>query len=296
MRCRLFLLLFVSFFHGTLFAQPWDDWVREVNWDGVSHWSRYMLTYPAFQGPNSLPVPRIANGRPDSNFSVSLTGNLHYSKGDKTQNIAVYANYPIVKDVISFDAAWVPYERFSLSHEVIRKRHINPEFYREKEAMGELHLNTNFQLLKKWRKHIDLALRLGYRFPCGSSFGAARYTDGPGYHFDVSFGKPFRNSPLKWIGMVGFYTWQIISDKHRQDDAFLFGSGLEWNARNTRIQVYGAGYLGYLEGSGDKPVVVRANMERRFGRMSAVLGFQQGINDFEYTSVEFGAKYFLKKY
>jgi hypothetical protein len=275
-------------------AQTFTQWAQTVNWDGVSHWSKYMITQPAYQGPNSLPVPRIGNGSIDSNFSISATGNFHFSKGDNTQNLSLYANYCLVKDVISFDAAWVPYEHFTMSQAVKEKRHVFSQFFYDTDASGELHLNTNFQLLNKWKKYIRLAARVGYRFPTGSGFGAARYTDGPGYYFDLSFGKPFNRSAIKWVGMLGFYSWQVESEKHNQDDAFLFGTGLEWNKNNWRIQTNVAGYLGYLKNSGDKPVVCRFNMEKKIKTISLLLGFQQGLHDFGFTSAEFGVKYFFK--
>jgi hypothetical protein len=254
-----------------------------------------MITMPAYMGPNALPVPRTGNGSLDSISSIAVTGNLHFSKGDNTQNFTLYANYALVKNVISFDASWSPYEHFTMSHEIKTKRHVFSQFYYDREAVGDIMLNTNFQLLNKWRKHIQLVLQVGYRFPAGSGFGLARTSDGPGYHFDLSFGKPFRDSHLKWIGMAGFYTWQIVSDRHRQDDAFLFGNGLEWNTKTLRLQTYVAGYLGYLDKSGDKPVVARATMEKKLKKSSLLLGFQQGLHDFKYSSVEMGMKYFLNK-
>jgi hypothetical protein len=271
-------------------AQTFTRWAQVVGWDGVSHWSKYMISMPAYQGPNSLPVPRITNGSIDSSFSIAATGQLHYSKGDNTQNINIYANYCLVKDRISFDMAWVPYERYTMSTAIKEKRHVFSQFYNDQEAAGEIHLNTNIQLLNKWRQHIQLALRIGYRFPSGSGFGAARYTDGPGYYFDLSAGKNIGHTPLKWVGMLGFYTWQIESAEHNQDDAFLFGSGLEYNKRLLRLQAYVAGYLGYLKNSGDKPIVFRLQAEKRFNRLSALLSFQHGLHDFEFTSVEAGAK------
>jgi hypothetical protein len=293
MQKRLLILLVTALpFFAT--AQTFDQWAATVGWDGVSHWSRYMITMPAYQGPNSLPVPRIGNGSLDSNFSFAATANLHFSKGDNTQNLLLYVNYPLVREVISLDAKWVPYEHYKMSAGVKARRHVFSHFYNDSQATGELHLNTNISILKKWQQHIRLALRIGYRLPCGSGFGAARYTDGPGYHFDLSFGKDIKGTSLQWIGMLGFYTWQIESDKHNQDDAFLLGTGLEWNRRMCKIQAYIAGYLGYLQGSGDKPVVVRAGIEKKIKRHSFLLNLQQGIHDFDYSSVEAGFKYVIR--
>ncbi len=290
-------LILISFFLITTShakAQTFDRWAQVVGWDGVSHWSKYMISMPDYLGPNALPVPRISNGSIDSIFSVAALGQLHFSKGDNTQNVLLTANYCLVKDVISFDVAWVPYERYTMSLAIKEKRHVFIQFYNDKEATGEVQLNTNIQLLNKWRKDIHLALRIGYRFPSGSGFGAARFSDVPGYNFDLSFGKIINHSPLKWIGMLGFYTWQIESEKHNQDDAFLFGTGLEWNKKSLKVQSYVAGYLGYLQNSGDKPIVFRTQIEQQIKKTSLLVGFQKGLHDFAYTSVEFGAKYRIK--
>lgn len=290
--------LFTLFFFLALFqsrAQTFTRWAEVVGWDGVSHWKRYLIHQPAFLGPNALPVPKLGNGRIDSSFFIGVTGNLHYSPGDKTQNLMVYANYCLVKDLISFDLAWMPYEKYQLNVATKEKRHVFSQFYFDKEAAGEVHLNTNIQVLNKWRKHIGLALQVGYRFPSGSGFGAARFTDAPGYYFNLSAGKTLGKKGLQWNTMLGFYTWSIDVEGHNQNDAFLFGTGLEWNRKNWRLQTNIAGYLGYLENSGDKPVVYRFQAEKRLKKTSLLLGFQQGLHDFKYSSFEFGGKWFLGK-
>ena len=93
--------------------------------------------------------------------------------------------------------------------------------------------------------------------------------------------------------MLGFYSWQIISDRHRQNDAFLFGTGAEWNAKYFRLQTYVAGYVGYLKME-DRPVVFRAHAEKKFKRSSLLFGFQQGLHDFKYSTAELGIKYRIK--
>jgi len=74
----------------------------------------------------------------------------------------------------------------------------------------------------------------------------------------------------------------------------LFGNGLEWNTKSLRLQTYVAGYIGYLDKSGDKPIVFRATAEKKLKRSSLLLGFQQGLHDFKYSSGEVGVKYRLK--
>jgi hypothetical protein len=291
-RYLFFLLLLTS---GYAKAQDFDWWAKLVTWDGVTPWQRYLITTPAYLGPNALPVPFISNGSIDSINSVSLTGNFHFSKGDNTQNLVVYGNYCLVKNRLAFDIGWVPYEHFRMSHTVKEKRHVFSHYYYDQSAQGEIHFNTNVQLLARWRKYIDLALRIGYRLPTSNGLGSARFTDAPGYYLDVSAGKPFRGTGWKMIGMAGLYVWQTNLDGRRQNDAFLFGAGLEWNYSGWRIQAYGSGYLGYMNNLGDKPILFRTNLERRGKRVHGLLRFQQGISDFGYSSFEAGLRYAFKE-
>jgi hypothetical protein len=267
-------------------AQSFSWWADNVMWDGVTEWPRYIIAAPAYLGPNALPVPRISNGSVDSAIWLAATGSLHFSRGDHTQNIALYANYCLVKDLISFQAGWIPYEHYSLTHDIKTRRHVFSHFYFDKQATGDIELSTTIQLLKRWRNYIHLAFRTGYRIPTSSGVGSARFTDAPGYYFDFSCGKPLSRSNLKWIAMAGFYAWQLVAGGYGQDDAFLFGSGMEWNHPWLRMQTYIAGYFGYLKG--DDPVVLRSSAEKRFKHWTLLLSFQQGLHDFGYSSVEIG--------
>jgi hypothetical protein len=95
--------------------------------------------------------------------------------------------------------------------------------------------------------------------------------------------------------MLGFYSWQMINYNRRQDDAFLFGTGAEWNTKTIRLQSYVAGYLGYLENGGDKPIVFRTTLEKKLKRTSLLVGFQQGLHDFKYSTIEAGVKLSFEK-
>jgi len=290
---------FFTFFlilYGHVYAQDFNWWAKLVKWDNITPWQRYIKTNPAYMGPNALPVPFISNGSIDSIHSFGVTGNFHFSKGDNTQNLALYANYCLAKDVISFDMYWVPYERYQMSHSIKEERHVFSHYYYDKSAQGEIHLNTNIQLLRKWRQYIHLALRIGYRLPTSNGLGTARFTDAPGYYVDVSAAKPFnKESFWKLIGMAGLYVWQTNLDGQRQNDAFLFGGGLEWNPSLWRVQIYGSGYLGYMNNEGDKPILFRTHIERRGKKINGILKFQQGLYNFKYSSVEGGIRYIYKK-
>ncbi len=269
-------------------AQSIGWWENVVHWDGVTHWERYINYMPGFLGPNALPVPHISNGSIDSINSFGFSGNYHFSKDDHTQNVSIYANYCLVKNKISFDVFAVPVEHFTMSHLLKEERKVFALHYYDRYAMGDVYLNTNIQLINNPIKRIQSALRIGYRF-ASSQIGAARFSDAPGYYFDISFSKTFHTaSALKWIAMAGGYVWQCdnIIIRQRQDDAFLFGSGLEWNKTNTRIQTYIAGYRGYHPQSRDKPYLFRISLDKRTRRNNWFFQFQQGLHNFNYSSIE----------
>jgi hypothetical protein len=279
----------------SLQAQTFDWWQNNVNWDGATHWWKYLITSPAYFGPNAFTVPAMNNGSIDSVISLGASANFHFSKGDQTQNIMLYGNYTTKQNTISVDAQFVPYERFSMSHEKKTERRVYYKNYYDNNTVGDVVVNTTIQLFNKWRPRFHTALRIGIRMPSGGGQGAARYADVPSYWIDVGWALPFTSPEWKWMGMAGFLVWQTNDDGDlRQNDAFLFGSGLEWNRSGMRVQGYCAGYLGY-KNNGDKPIVFRVNIEKSKKRNIYLFRLQQGVNDFDYFSMEAGLKYLFPK-
>src|SRR5436189_6078657 len=95
---KLFLttLLVCLFFHAT--AQTQAEWAQTVNWDGVSHWSKYIRVRAAYLGPNALAVPQLSNASLDSSRSAGITAQLHFSAGDNTQSIVPDGNSALVRE------------------------------------------------------------------------------------------------------------------------------------------------------------------------------------------------------
>jgi hypothetical protein len=289
-RPTILLLLFIQGCFFTASSQTQQQWAQYVHWDGVTHWSRYINMIPGKMGPNAIPVPLMGNGNLDSNYSVAVTGQFHSRPGETAQSIVLYATIPLVKNVITLDVSYLPVEFYKMSDSLKHERHVYYEFYNDKSAGGDVYLNMNIRILKKLEKKIQLAFRAGYRYPASNGFGSARFTDDMGYYLDLSAGKPLGNSGWKLIGMAGFYCWQIDRNDLRQDDAFLFGAGVEVNKKNWFFQTNISGYLGYLEDQGDKPILYRALLEKKINKIALLLRFQQGLHDFKYTTVEAGVK------
>jgi hypothetical protein len=284
------------FFLSILFTlklqgQTAEKWAANVNWDGVSPWQKYIIYSPLFMGPSALPVPLTGNGSIDSLNSFSMYGAVHVSKGDITNNLRLSANYCLVKNLISFDLTWIPVEYYQMSHALKTERRVYYEFYDDKKAAGDICLNTNFQLFNSKLKNSRVALRIGYRFPSSSGVGAARYTDAPGYYFDVSAAR-FLTKHKKWviISMLGFYVWQL--NTYGQNDAFLFGAGVEYTSAKWRWKFNSSGYTGWI-GNGDSPVKVNTSLERKCKHFSLVLNIGHGLKDYIYSSAEAGIRFDL---
>lgn len=96
-----FLATVIAF--SKTYGQTQEEWARTVNWDGVSHWSKYIITQPGYMGPNALPVPFIGNGATDSSNYVGTSLSFHSMKGDKVKDWALFGNYCLVKDLVSID-------------------------------------------------------------------------------------------------------------------------------------------------------------------------------------------------
>lgn len=286
-RLVLFLCLLIQ--TCPLPAQDIHWWMRNVNWDGYSHWSKYINYVPGNLGPNALPVPILSNGNIDSLNSFSVSGMYHSMKGDQTKNLALYGNYVVVKNRISIDAFWVPVEYFNVSHELKEQRKIYYYVYDQKTATGDLHVNINFNLLNKIRDKVQLKLRTGYRYATSSQPAAARMTDAPGYYFDVSAGKPFhKTSKWKLVAMAGFLVWQYPTGL--QDDAIFYGGGVEYNHKQFQLQTNVTGFCGYVN-NGDRPMVYRLRIGRIRKGMNWFIQFQEGLHDFKYTTGEVGGKF-----
>lgn len=279
----IFVLIFGLLVSFKLKPQDYEWWNEIHNWDGISKWEDYIIKSPGFLGPNALPVPRVTNGTVPENLEFQIATDFHFSKGDKTQNIFLWINYPVVKNIISMEFYVVPFEHYKMTEEM-RDLRFSRDYDGEGISGGDIYFATLIQILKEKDRWPDIALRLTCKTASSENLGGARFTDSPGYFFDLSFGKKI--SPgIKLSGMAGFYVWQIDYYNglitHRQDDAFLFGISAENTIKNLSVSNTIAGYLGYIDIK-DKPIVYRLDLKKKFGKIDVHAGYQYGINDVKY--------------
>jgi len=284
-------------------------WNRQQNWDGVTHWSSYMILSPYYMGPNALNVPFSEKGRVDEQTSFRLYSDVWFSSGDHTRDVGVHLYLPVVSKVIALEVWGVGWESYAMTSALAAKRRVRHE-QASGSASGDAYFATVVSLLRD-RKFPDLALRIALRTASGGKLCDARYTDAPGYFFDLSAGKNIpighkNENYLRGFAMFGFYVWQMNPALYRQDDAILFGSGVDIHLDKSILSMSMAGYWGYLGNSKliiinplqpipyyDRPVVWRMSYAHKWKKWKMTLRLQGGINDFMYTSVQCSMSYSL---
>lgn len=284
-------LLFITILLGCRSAncQDWTWWNEKHNWDGVTHWTRYLIVSPSYLGPNALPVPAIKCGTILQDFTLDIGAAGHFSQGDKTTNLYTDIFIPVCENRAGLNLTWIPLEYYrmdTLTRDERRARDYDGKGF----ATGDLIIGTYIQILKERARLPGILLTINLKAATGSNMEGARYADSPGYHFDLSFGKsyPVEKPHLRYIrvyGMTGLYVYQTHYDKNYQNDAFLYGAGinLEWERFIIENQL--GGYIGYI-GDGDRPMVYRVKIRsNRDARLNYAVLFQQGIHDFDYSTI-----------
>jgi len=252
------------------------------------HWSDLIIMSPKYMGPNALPVPDIRKGKINSNWELTTNFSYHFFEYDNTVDFSAKLNIPLAKDIVVLELYGVVVEYFKMDSILKQERNtFDPEW--KNYAFGDLNFATIIQLLKNHDKLPDISLRLNCRTASGTNLRAARYTDMPGYFFDLSFGKKIelKEKTIKNINiysMLGFYVWQTNSTRHRQTDAFFYGLGVDLNFTKIELSNSFGGYIGYI-GNGDKSMVYRIHFMYLTKHVNYKIGWQTGINDFLYNSL-----------
>jgi hypothetical protein len=296
MRIRHFILICIILFNTLnpiLRGQDYSWWNEKHNWDGVTHWSRYIIISPSYLGPNALPVPRVNTGTITNDPSWEFGADGHYNPGDKTINLATLFTIPLAQNRVALDIDWIPGEYYrmdTLTRDIRRARDYDGKGF----STGNLVIGTYIQLLKDRDRLPDMMLGINLKTATGSNLGAARHTDSPGYYFDLSFGKKFpaersRIDHIHLYSMVGLYVYQTHYNKNYQNDAFLFGAGINLEFQKIIVEYNLGGYIGYI-GDGDKPVVYRLALKtNRDKTWNFKFHYQQGIHDFDYSTFRLSA-------
>jgi len=257
-------------------------------WDGITHWTRYMITNPGYMGPNALPVPELRSGLVGSEIRIQNGYSYFHNKMDPTHSMFTRVIVPIYKNKLAVEFSVVPLEFFNMDSALRWERHTHL-LKGEGIAFGDIYFGSNIQLIKDHKSLPDLVLRLMCKTASGGHLAEARYTDSPGYYVDLNFGKKIGNAKdgklhARITGMFGFMAWQTYLPNNRQNDAFIFGGGLLLSSKSIEFHNNISGYFGYMN-LGDQPIVFKSDLTLKGRNTDFKLGYIYGINDFDYQSI-----------
>lgn len=287
-------------FSNLSFAQKdYSWWNNQHNWDGTTHWSRYIILSPAYMGPNALPIPEVKNGLISQNATLNVSVDYHHSKGDQTQNAFLQFFTPLFSNRVGLNVTWVPYEIYE-TDTITRDLRRDRERSGNGGSPGDIYFSTFIQLVEDHDFLPEMVLSMNFKTASGGGLSSARHTDAPAYFFDLSTGKsiPLGGNLFKTIRphlMFGFYVWQTFRQDYYQNDALLYGGGVDLKGEKLEITNAIGGYYGYIN-DGDRPMVYRFDVKLKpKGLLNYSLRFQQGLNDFEFSTFRLGAEINLNK-
>ena len=274
----------------------WDWWAQNISQRNLptdGRWRDYLIISPGFMGPNALPVPEISKGRVNNELRLETGLQGHFSPGDKTYNTYMDLNLNLAKDRVSLLVYGYLAEHFAMDTLTRDKRMLSGFYYNpEGWAVGDVYFGTEIQLWKAENSFADVMLRMITRAASGGKEGAARYTDTPGYYFDLSLGKTktFEKMAMRTNFMLGFYVWQ--TNILGQNDALLYGIGSDFIFEKFDISTSLDGYIGYID-DGDKPMLWRVEFNRKREKIDYLVQYQLGLIDNDYHAIKLSLIYHI---
>ena len=212
---------------------------------------------------------------------------FHFKDGDNTQDLSGRFYYPFAGAKIAIEVYGVMLEHYSMS-DAIRDERVARDKDARGLAIGDLYFSSMIQLLRD-RKFPDTVLRLACKTASGGRLDAARYADSPGYFLDLNFSKNLssglRNTQWVPFGMLGFYSWQTNDDMNLQDDALLYGAGMDIRFKEMTVSNSLSGYHGYKD-NGDRPIVYTFDLQKKLKHQTFRIQYLYGLHDWIYQTVK----------
>lgn len=258
---------------------------------------QHIVITPGFMGPNALPVPDIKTGILPSKLNLKIAYENHSSDGDKTNNFYTELYVPLQAKKVGLFVSVVPIEFYDVDEATLLARNIETTDGKG-TAGGDIYVGTYIQLLQDHKSLPDLLLTINLRTASGTMLEEARYANSPGYFFDLSAGKEITLGSsflpsMRLYAMGGLYVYQTHRTDFRQNDAILYGAGIDLNFNKFILKNAFGGYSGFVR-DGDRPALVRSTLQTNFDSMlNYEVGFQKGIADQKYTTVRFGLNFDL---
>ena len=298
MKVRFYLIAIILFSTGfPAFSQNnnpyqwWDELHDFPNAAGDVR-ERYIVLSPGYMGPNALRVPELINGIIENNISFDSRLEYHSGNGDHTLNGFFRFNLPLAKDRAMLYVSSISLEYFDVQPGTRDERRMM-EIDGKGTASGDMAFGVVYRLFDE---HANGALNVVFRAHAKTTTGGdlknARYTDASMFHWDGIFSKTVlkneRSSFLVKL-MLGFYTWQTNYNRlpngsdHFQNDAALYGVGLEYQGNRWFWNMDVSGYHGYV-GNRDYPTFWRNQLGYRFEKSSLTMHVNVGLKRWDWNT------------
>jgi hypothetical protein len=262
------------------------SWWNELhNWKpGDPGWRNWIIMSPGYLGPNALPVPEVKRGFLNENTEIEVTASNHFNPDDPTQDISARAYFPFSSNKIAVEFYGVIMEHFAFSERIRDER-----FARIKDgkgyAFGDFYFSTLIQI-SKGHKFPNTLLRMTGKTASGNKLEGARYTDSPGYFFDLSFSKDLGlvdKILFRPFALAGFYSWQTNDELNLQNDAYMYALGGDFVKGSWLFSTSLSGYSGY-KNQRDKPMQLNFEVRRDWDKSAARIQFIHGLRDYDYET------------
>jgi hypothetical protein len=293
-----FLILFLSLSFFSIKAQNLDWWDALHNYPNAAGPDRldYIVIAPGYMGPNALRMPLLGNVIIEDHISFDIRFESHQGNGDKTINPFLQFNFPIKKGRALFYVNSIPIESYEVTPETRDERRMM-DFSGKGRTTGDISFGVIYKIFDEnlnWPFNFSLTAHT--KTTTGGNIANARFTDASMFHWQGAFSKTFAKTDRSHLlakAMLGFYTWQtninglINGSTSRQNDAPLYGIGLEYETGLWHFDTDFSGYYGY-QGHRDYPGFLRFNMVRDIPGGEISLGYNVGIKTWDWNTFSIG--------
>ena len=270
-------------------------WHRKHNAGYELPWYSYLNISPKFMGPNALPIPDLQRGELETETEFKFDTRYHSTQGDNTYDLFTAIKIPF-GDRIMIETYFVAIEKYQMDT-VLRDERFARQYDAKGIIGGDIYFATSI-LIAKEKRHPSLVFRAGLKTASGLHMNNARYTDSPGYYFDLSSGKTLvdkENFKFRPHLTIGFYAWQTNLASYLQNDAIFAGLGFSSTFKKVFFNMELSSYSGYI-GNGDLPINLKFLFERRKNKINYRLLGKIGFKDDPYNTIGVGVSYKMRPF
>ncbi len=299
------LFIFLLNIPLVLFGQDYWDWWNELhdypNAAGPNR-RRYINLSPGYMGPNALPVVRLFDAKYEDQLWLDTQWQFHEGNGDQTNNAFLRLNIPVAKDIVNLYLFNVPYESWETTPETRDERRAM-NIAAQGENSGDLFFGFNIMVLKEEKYFVNAMINVEVKTTTGWQIENARFTDHGMYTYGGHFSKTIIDSEKQSLllkSMLGFVTWQTNQNRlpggsnQLQNDALLYGFGVEWKPGKWLVSSDLSGYSGYI-GNRDNPSFWRSQIQYNLSRLAFRTEMNVGLRWWDWNTVSFGLRYHFTK-